>query len=62
VQIAQVCLTYGLKYHTASRATQISFVGVIFAMLLGSFLGDGLPGWAQLVGAGLVFLSLSLGR
>jgi len=62
VQIAQVCLTYGLKYHTASRATQISFVGVIFAMLLGSFLGDGLPGWAQIVGAGLVFLSLSLGR
>jgi hypothetical protein len=51
-----------LKYHTASRATQIGFVGVIFAMLLGSVMGDGLPGWAQVGGAALVFLSLRLGR
>lgn len=61
-QGGQVCLTHALRYHTASRATQIGFVGVIFAMLLGSFMGDGLPGWAQLLGAGLVFLSLRLGR
>jgi len=61
-QSGQVCLTHALKYHTASRATQIGFVGVIFAMLLGSFMGDGLPGWAQVLGAGLVFLSLRLGR
>ena len=61
-QGGQVCLTHALKYHTASRATQIGFVGVIFAMLLGSFMGDGLPGWAQVGGALLVFWSLRLGR
>ena len=61
-QSGQVCLTHALRYHTASRATQIGFVGVIFAMLLGSFMGDGLPGWAQCLGAALVFLSLRLGR
>ena len=61
-QGGQVCLTHALKYHTASRATQIGFVGVIFAMLLGSLMGDGLPGWAQVGGAALVFWSLRLGR
>ncbi|PCJ53698.1 MAG: hypothetical protein COA70_08385 [Planctomycetota bacterium] len=61
-QSGQVCLTHALRYHTASRATQIGFIGVVFAMLLGILLGDGIPGAAQIGGAGLVFLSLLLGQ
>jgi drug/metabolite transporter (DMT)-like permease len=61
-QGGQICLTYGLQHHTATRATQIGFIGVIFAMVLGIPLGDGIPGLAQFLGAGIVFLSLSLGR
>lgn len=61
-QMGQVCLTHALRYHTASRATQIGFVGVVFAMVLGTFMGDGLPGWAQVGGAVLVFWSLGMGR
>jgi drug/metabolite transporter (DMT)-like permease len=61
-QGGQVCLTHGLKHHSASRATQIGFVGVIFAMLLGIPMGDGFPTLPQLAGATLVFASLTLGR
>jgi len=61
-QMGQVCLTHALRYHTASRATQIGFVGVVFAMVLGTMMGDGLPGWAQVGGAALVFWSLTLGN
>ena len=61
-QGGQICLTHGLRHHTATRATQIGFIGVVFAMFLGVPLGDGVPGWAQLLGASVVFLSLSLGR
>ncbi|MHC4823151.1 MAG: DMT family transporter [Planctomycetota bacterium] len=61
-QMGQVCLTHALRYHTASRATQIGFIGVVFAMLLGAMMGDGLPGWAQVGGAVLVFWSLGLGK
>jgi len=57
-QVGQVCLTHALGHLPASRATQIGYVGVVFAMLLGIPLGDGWPGPAQLVGAGLVFASL----
>ncbi len=59
-QGGQVCLTHALRHLPASRATQIGFVGVVFAMLLGVFMGDGLPTWPQLVGAALVFASLAL--
>lgn len=61
-QMGQVCLTHALRYHTASRATQIGFIGVVFAMVLGAMMGDGLPGWAQVGGAVLVFWSLALGK
>jgi len=61
-QIGQVCLTNGLRYHTATRATQIGFVGVVIAMILGIPIGDRWPGMPQLVGAAIVFWSLSLGR
>ena len=57
-QVGQVCLTNALGHLPASRATQIGYVGVVFAMLLGILLGDGRPGPAQLAGAGLVFVSL----
>jgi drug/metabolite transporter (DMT)-like permease len=60
-QGGQVCLTHGLRHHTATRATQIGFVGVIFAMFFGIFVGDGLPGSAEIVGALLVFLGIYLG-
>jgi len=61
-QSGQVCLTHALRYHTASRATQIGFIGVVFAMLLGILLGDGVPGLAQIGGAALVFCSLVWGK
>lgn len=57
-QVGQVCLTHALKSLPASRATQIGYVGVVFAMLLGIPLGDGLPGLAGIFGAVLVFASL----
>ncbi len=57
-QGGQVCLTYALRSLTAARATQIGYVGVVFAMALGAAMGDGLPGWIQGVGAGLIFASL----
>ena len=31
-QGGQVCLTHGLRYHTATRATQIGFVGVLIIL------------------------------
>jgi drug/metabolite transporter (DMT)-like permease len=61
-QSGQVCLTHALGYHSASRATQIGFIGVVFAMLLGIALGDGIPGVAQIGGAALIFWSLLLGQ
>lgn len=59
-QSGQVCLTHALSHLTASRATQIGFTGVVFAMLLGVPLGDGLPSAAALGGAAFIFLSLGL--
>ncbi|MDA1113331.1 MAG: DMT family transporter [Planctomycetota bacterium] len=61
-QSGQVCLTHALGYHSASWATQIGFIGVVIAMLLGIVLGDGLPGAAQIGGAALIFWSLLLGQ
>lgn len=61
-QSGQVCLTHALGYHTASRATQIGFIGVVFAMVLGIALGDGIPGVAQIGGAAIIFWSLLLGQ
>lgn len=61
-QSGQVCLTKALQSLSASRATQIGFIGVVFAMLLGIPLGDGWPGWPQLVGAAAIFWSLHFGR
>jgi drug/metabolite transporter (DMT)-like permease len=60
-QGGQVCLTHGLRSHTATRATQIGFVGVVFAMIFGIFAGDGVPGSVEIVGALLVFLGIYLG-
>jgi drug/metabolite transporter (DMT)-like permease len=60
-QGGQVCLTHGLRHHTATRATQIGFVGVVFAMFFGVFAGDGLPGSVEIVGALLVFWGIYLG-
>lgn len=57
-QAGQVCLTYALRELTAARATQIGYVGVIFAMGLGAAMGDALPGGIQLGGAALIFVSL----
>ena len=61
-QGGQVCLTYALRSLTAAHATQIGYVGVIFAMALGAAMGDGLPGWIQLIGAGVIFASLVVFR
>ena len=60
-QGGQVCLTHGLQHHTATRATQIGFVGVIFAMFFGIFAGDGLPGQVEIIGALLLFIGIYLG-
>jgi len=59
-QSGQVCLTHSLRHLSASKATQIGYTGVVFAMVLGIFLGDGLPSAAALGGAALIFLSLGL--
>ncbi|MCH2112176.1 MAG: DMT family transporter [Planctomycetes bacterium] len=61
-QSGQICITHGLRHHTASRATQIGFVGVLFAMLLSIPIENTWPTLSQFTGAGIVFLSLTLGR
>ena len=60
-QGGQVCLTHGLKHHTATRATQIGFVGVIFAMFFGIFTEDGAPGYVEVIGSIFIFLGIYLG-
>lgn len=57
-QGGQVCLTYALRHLSAARATQVGYVGVVFAMAIGAAMGDGLPGAVQLGGAAVVFASL----
>ena len=56
-----MCLTHGLRHHTATRATQIGFVGVVFAMFFGVFTEDGVPGYAEVIGSTLIFLGIYLG-
>ncbi|MBT4561290.1 MAG: DMT family transporter [Planctomycetes bacterium] len=61
-QVGQVCLTHGLRHHTASRAMQISYLGVIFAMGLGVLMGDAAPGAWEMIGALLIVGSVAFGK
>ncbi len=61
-QAGQVCLTHGLRHHTASRAMQISYLGVIFAMGLGVVMGDAAPGVFEMLGALLIVGSVAFGK
>ena len=60
-QGGQVCLTHGLRHHTATRATQKGFIVVVFAMFFGIFTEDGAPGYAEVIGSILIFLGIYLG-
>jgi drug/metabolite transporter (DMT)-like permease len=53
-QIGQVALTLGLRLETASRATALSYLQVVFAALLGALFFGELPGVWTGVGALLI--------
>ncbi|MCB9898602.1 MAG: DMT family transporter [Planctomycetes bacterium] len=49
--VAQICMTIGMQRETASRSTNMLFLGVVLAMLWGQALGDPPLGWPELLGA-----------
>jgi drug/metabolite transporter (DMT)-like permease len=53
-QIGQVCLTRGLQYEPAGRATAISYMQVVFATILGILFYSEYPGPWTLVGSLLI--------
>ena len=53
-QVGQVALTHGMRHEPAARATALSYLQVVFAVLWGfGFFGE-LPAWATLLGAILI--------
>jgi len=62
---AQIFMTMGMQRETASRATNMFFLGVVLAMIWGQWLGDPPLTWIVLTGAALIVgsvLTLTLGR
>lgn len=57
-QIGQVFMTRGLHYETAARATNVSYVGVVFAAGWGILLFDEIPDWRTVLGAAIVIFAV----
>ena len=53
-QIGQVFLTLGLSVERAGKATSVSYLQVVFALLWQTFLFDDPPPWASVAGAALI--------
>ncbi|HEY5937405.1 MAG TPA: DMT family transporter [Kofleriaceae bacterium] len=53
-QIGQVFLTLGLSLERAGKATSVSYLQVVFALLWQTFLFDDAPPWASVAGAALI--------
>jgi len=63
--LAQILMTIGMQRETASRSTNMLFLGVVLAMLWGQLLGDPPLGWPELLGSAAVLggiVALNAGR
>lgn len=62
-QIAQVFLTKSLHYETAARATNVSYIGVVFSTIWGIMFFMEIPDWRTAVGAAIVVYAVArIGR
>lgn len=63
--VAQILMTIGMQRETASRSTNMFFLGVVLAMLWGQMLGDPALGWPEILGAAAIvggIVGLNAGR
>jgi drug/metabolite transporter (DMT)-like permease len=61
-QTAQICLVHGLRRHSAARATQVGYLGAVFAVLLGLAFGDAFPRWNVVLGIAVIVAALVVYR
>lgn len=57
-QIAQIFLTKSLHFETAARATNVSYVSIIFATMFGLIFWGEIPDWRTGIGAALVIIAV----
>jgi drug/metabolite transporter (DMT)-like permease len=57
-QIAQIFLTKSLHFETAARATNVSYVSIIFATTFGLIFWNEVPDWRTGIGAVLVIIAV----
>jgi drug/metabolite transporter (DMT)-like permease len=60
-QLGQLWMTRGLSHETASRATALSYLQIVFATLWGVLFFGELPGPYTLAGAGLIAAGMAVG-
>jgi drug/metabolite transporter (DMT)-like permease len=58
-QFAQVFLTKSLHYETAARATNVSYIGVVFSTIWGIIFFAEIPDWRTAVGAVIVVYAVA---
>jgi drug/metabolite transporter (DMT)-like permease len=58
-QIAQVFLTKSLHYETAARATNASYIGVVFSAIWGIIFFLEIPDWRTVIGAMIVIYAIA---
>lgn len=57
-QIAQFFLTRGLHRETAARATNVTYINVVFSAIWGLILWNEIPDWRSIVGAVLIVYAI----
>jgi drug/metabolite transporter (DMT)-like permease len=57
-QIAQIFLTKSLHIEKAARATNVSYVSIIFATMFGLIFWGEIPDWRTAIGASLVIIAV----
>lgn len=58
--IAQIFLTLGLRADRAARATNISYINVVFTAILGIFIWSEIPDLLTVIGGSIVIVSIIL--
>lgn len=58
-QVAQVYLTKSLHHETAARATNVSYIGVVFSAIWGGIFFMEIPDWRSVVGAIVVLYAIA---
>jgi len=57
-QIAQIFLTKSLHFETAAKATNVSYISIIFATMFGLIFWGEIPDWRTGIGALLVIIAV----